>query len=65
MSTHDSIFVFDYHIQGIVIKNVPYIPNKHNPYEPHLLTGQTLERVYHLIDTNQSNKPVIYYTAHD
>lgn len=63
MSTQGTKFVFDYHIQGVVIKNVPYILNKHNPYEPYLLDGQTLERVYELLDQNHLNKSVLEYTA--
>jgi len=53
--------VFDYHIQGVVIKNVPFIVNKYNKYEPYLLDGNTLERVYELLDKNFSNKPILYY----
>ena len=54
--------VFDYYIQGVIVKNVPYILNKHDLYEPHLLDGNTLERVYELINENHSKKPVIYYS---
>lgn len=53
--------VFDYHIQGVVIKNVPYIPNEHDMFEPYLLSGETLEHVYELLDKNFSNKPILYY----
>jgi len=55
----------DYHIQGSVVKNVPFLVSKHNAYEPYLLSGETLERVYRLLDENRlndDNEQIIYYT---
>ncbi|MFL2101955.1 hypothetical protein [Marinilactibacillus psychrotolerans] len=54
----------DYHIKGTVVKEVPFILDNYNKYEPYLLDGNTLERVYNLVNENEmtkNKKEVIYY----
>ena len=54
----------DYHIQGTAIKEVPFILDDYNKHDPHLLDGNTLERVYNLINENKlkkNRKEAIYY----
>lgn len=59
-----TIVLKDYCIQGTVVKEVPFILDNHNKYDPYLLDGNTLERVYNLINENELNenrKQIIYY----
>lgn len=54
----------DYHIQGTTIKEVPFILDDYNKHDPYLLDGNTLERVYNLINENKlkkNRKEAIYY----
>lgn len=63
VGVEDKQYIYrDLHFENVLVRGIPTIENTHDKYGEPLLSGNVLERIYFLLDSNTDGKKEINFT---